>query len=269
MKPIAKQLMLKNLLESSRKSILKKKRNCLHPGCQEYAIGSHVLQQRFILASIVDKANTFYSIKTIGLFDMSHDKHFTVVKVNITSGYKFLGFCSRHDNDLFQEIETHPIDLHNRRTQALFSYRTLCLELRKQQHYLETCQSILSAWEITEPKKKHYVDCLPPQLAIKDLEFYKQELEDELLNGVKNYDYYTVELPEKKVCFSASVTVTDPTNPLTSDYDEYGRTRMEPIVGTIRTLSPLFTKGFHVIGLKTQFVIYRTTATSIKSLATF
>lgn len=224
-----KEILLKNRLDRERKNILNKNRACLYPNCNNEAIGSHVLQKE-ILKGIVDSTNHFYALEMIDLFKMEKSGAFKIDKVGIRDGYKFPGFCNPHDMKVFKEIETHPVNLNNRRIQELFSYRTLCLEFRKQQMYLETVQSIASVVKELEPDKIHYVDLRGAQNALKDLEFFKKEIEFGLLNnGISNFKYRMIELPETSVCFSAAITVFDKGNPNAMYIDEYGFPRDEPL----------------------------------------
>lgn len=249
-----KQLELKNKLNEEQRRILTCPRECLHPGCTATAIGSHVLQKHPILKSIVDKTNHFYWVKIPSIFEMREDKHFSISKVGLDSGYKFPGFCNEHDSGLFKDIETHPVDLFNARNQALFTYRAICLELRKKEFYLETCQSILATHKAVEPHKFHYVDFEPARLAIKDLEFFKLELEADLNSGTINkHNFTTLVLPEKKICLSSSLTIFDPQNKLTWEEDEYGRTRQSPLVTSTINYFPYQGQSYMILATHKKF----------------
>jgi hypothetical protein len=253
------QLALKVRLEKDRKHIYNRSRTCLFENCQKVAIGSHVLQKRPIINSIVDSTNHFYTIKNSTLFESTAEQHFSIVKVGIDNGYKFPGFCNEHDTAIFKDIETHPVDLFNTRNQALFTYRTICLELRKQHFYLETCESLLAAHKAIEPHKIHYSNFDGAKLAIKDLVFFKKELEAELRTGVfRNNLLTTVELPEKKICFSASLTIHDPKNKHTWEYDEYGRTKTTPLAPTTLNYFPYIGKSYIILATHKAFPCYWT-----------
>ena len=248
------QLALKVRLEKDRKSIYNCSRTCLFENCQNPAIGSHVLQKRPIINSIVDSTNHFYTIKNSSLFESTEGKHFSIAKVGIDNSYKFPGFCAEHDTSIFKDIETHPVDLFNTRNQALFTYRTICLELRKQHFYLETCESVLAAHKAIEPNKVHYANFDGAKLAIKDLVFFKRELESELKTGLfKKNKFATIELPEKKVCFSASLTIHDPKNKHTWEYDEYGRTKTTPLAPSTLNYFPYKGKSYIILATHKAF----------------
>lgn len=220
-------------------------RTCLYPECTKRAISSHVLQEKGILKGIVDTTSHFYSIGHVPIFEMSEDKFFKVLKVGINKGYTFPGFCNEHDTQLFIDIETHPIDLANKRNQALFTYRAVCLELRKQEIYLEISKDILKAHYEIEPDKKHVIILQPAEQAVKDMMFYKTELESEIIDGkLSNFDIEVIELPEKKICFSAALSIDDPTNEFASEVDKYGFPREDPLAASVLNYFPYNGKSY-------------------------
>jgi hypothetical protein len=240
---------LKTRLEQERRRILTRPRVCMYPGCSSPAIGSHVLQSSTMLKSIADRSNHFYTMGGVSLFEMAEGNLFTIRKVGIKAGYKFLGFCNHHDHTLFRDIETHPIDLYNRRSQLLFVYRTICLELRKQQMYIETNHGIIDTMRELEPHKVHAAIMKPALLAIKDLEFFKKEIEDEVLaGGVCDFMVETIRLPKHEICFSASVTIEDRDNPNTKDVDDYGFPKDTPLAVSVLNYFPYVNASYFVVG---------------------
>lgn len=230
---------LKKRLEEGRLRIMNEDKKCLFPGCNESAIGSHVLQEHGILKEIVDSTNHFYAIGHVPVFHMTEEKVFTIKKIGINAGYKFRGFCNKHDTEIFLPIEKHPIDLTDGRNQCLFAYRTVCLELSKQQTYLEINKDVLKAMYEVEPNKVHAIILQPAEYAIKDMEFYKKEIEDFIFNGKLNsFNLDLIVLPEKKICFSAAMSIEDRANKLTSDVDEYGRPNENPLPISILNYFP-------------------------------
>ena len=176
-------ILLKDKLEKGRQKVFKKSRPCLVESCPNNAIGSHVLQQAGILNNIADTTNHFYSINLRSVFNMKENDLFEIKKLGINDCYKFPGFCNPHDTEIFKLIETHPIDFSNPKSLQLFSYRTVCLEYRKKEIYLELVKNKLDVYKEVFPDKLHYVDFRPAEIAIKDLMFYKTEFEKEMLLG--------------------------------------------------------------------------------------
>lgn len=247
-------IQIKKVLEARRSSIYKKDRVCLYPGCTQNAIGSHVLQRAGILSNITDSTNHFYSIKKINLFEMNESKHFIVDKVGIKDGYKFPGFCSHHDDAVFKLVETHPINLESPIVQALFSYRTLCLELRNKEIELEIHDAIYKTLKELRPTQFHYIDTEPIKLGIRDLQFFKSELEREVIkNKASKFIHKKVSFDEFKICFSASLTIYDPNNPLTHEEDKYGRTKTTPLASSILNCFPYQGKSHIIVSMHKDY----------------
>lgn len=242
-----------NRLQKGRQDIFDKKRSCLAKGCSEPAIKSHVLQRKGILNNIVDQTNHFYSIWYPNIYDFRTHGSFNIRKVGINEGYSFYGFCKSHDNDIFLPVETHPIDFTNKHIIRLFTYRTICLEYRKKQIYYEQAQDILAAHREIEPNKIHYVDNRPALLALNDLEFYKLQLEEELESAATNFQYEVITLNEKKICFSSPLTIYDPANEHTWEYDKYGNERSEPLATSIWNFFPYGGKSYLIVSIHKKY----------------
>ena len=245
---------MKKMLEAHRTSIYKKQRICLYPSCNKHAIGSHVLQRAGILNNIIDSTNHFYSIKKLNLFEMNENKHFTIDRVGINDGYKFPGFCSHHDDTVFKLIETHPIDLESLEVQTLFSYRTLCLELRNKEIELEIFNALYKTLIELQPNKLHYIDTQPIKLGIKDLLFFKTELEREIIGDESTrFAHRKVSFDEFKICFSASLNIYDPSNPLTHEEDKFGRAEISPLASNILNCFPYQGKSHLIVSMHKDY----------------
>lgn len=244
---------LLNRLQKGRQDTFNKKRTCLAKGCNKTAIKSHVLQRKGILYNITDNTNHFYAIWYPTIHDFETYGSFNIKKVGLNDGYSFYGFCSTHDNDIFLPIETHPINFSAKNILALFTYRTICLEYRKKQIYYEQGIDVIAAYREIEPNKIHYLDNKPALLAVNDLEFYKAELEDELENSSSNFEYEIISLNEKKVCFSSPLSIHDPTNEYTWEYDEYGNERTEPLATSVWNFFPYKGKSYLIIATHEKY----------------
>jgi len=243
-----------NRLQKGRQDIFNKKRNCLAKGCSEAAIKSHVLQRKRILNNITDDTNHFYGIWYPNIHDFDTHGSFNIKKIGLNEGYSFYGFCSNHDNDIFLPIETHPIDFTNKHILRLFTYRTICLEYRKKQIYYEQGKDVLAALKEIEPNKLHYLNNGPAYLALNDLEFYKSQLEEELESTTSsNFDYEVITLNEKKICFSSPLTIYDPSNEHTWEYDKYGVERTEPLATSIWNFFPYGGKSYLIVATHKKY----------------
>ncbi|MDX1941729.1 MAG: hypothetical protein SFU99_14310, partial [Saprospiraceae bacterium] len=245
----------KQKLEAAREKITKKKRQCLFPKCKEEAINSHVLQRQGILNAIIDETNHFYvieyhSIKTFSFFPSEH----LIKKFGIKKGYSFPGFCKTHDREIFKPIETHPIDLNNKRNLGLFSYRTICLELWKKQVYLEFVTEAFSIAKDLEPDKLCYFDDSKAKRAICDFEFYKKEFERELFSKKDSiFEFYAIELPEKKICFSSPLNIHDSENPMTWETDKYGYENKQPLATSVINFFPYQGRSYFIAAMHSKY----------------
>lgn len=236
-----KTLLLKKRLEEGRRRVENQPRTCLIPGCSENAIKrSHVLQEREILKGIVDQTNHFYAIGHVPVFEMNSNQVFKIAKVGINDGYTFPGFCRIHDGKIFEAIEKHhPIDFSQPRNLLLFMYRTVCLELRKKEIYLDLCRDILQAYYEIEPQKIHVADFEPAEQGTRDLCFDKSEIQAELFfSGNADFEIDVLRLPQKKVCFSAVLSIEDPSNEFTQEVDIYGFPKEDPLAVSVLNYFP-------------------------------
>lgn len=242
-----------NRLQKGRQDIFNKKRYCLLEGCNKLAIKSHVLQRKGILNNITDETNHFYAIWYPNIYDFITHGSFNIKKIGLNEGYSFYGFCSNHDNDIFLPIETHPIDFTNRLILRLFTYRTICLEYRKKQIYYELVKDALAAHKEIESNKIRYADTEPALLALNDLEYYKNQIEDELESTVSNFEYEVITLNEKKVYFSSPLTIYDPSNEYTWEVDQYGFNRKEPLATSIWNFFPYQGKSYLIVATHKKY----------------
>ncbi|QNF32851.1 hypothetical protein HUW51_08940 [Adhaeribacter swui] len=241
-------------LEEGRQKIYCSKRMCLIPDCTKYAIkNSHVLQRKRILEKIVDATNKFYVLEKTSLFNKEHRGLLIIKKMGIKEACIFPGFCQSCDRDFFSEIENNKLIFQSRRLKSLFAYRTLCLELRRKEIYLELVQLIKATRKKHFPLVTNYFDLGPAELAISDLKFFKAELESELFEDKKRFNHFYLKLPERQLCFSTVVSIFDQNNPLTFEYDKYGYTRTKPIVISVLNYFPYENNSYLLASFHTKY----------------
>lgn len=232
-------------LEDTRKNIFSKSRLCLVSNCNEIAINSHVFQKNKILDQISKPDNHFYSWKFPSIFSLIKNPTFKVDKVGINEGYSFPGFCQKHDDEIFAPIEKSSVDFYLSSVQALFTYRTLCLELRKKEIAKDI--KVETAKIIYESKNKNWLSyylamdqpILDFKQAIKDLSFFKSQLENEIFNsGESKFNYTTLKFPRLDVCFSTPLSIFDVNNDNSNEIDEYGFDKEIPISTSVLNFFP-------------------------------
>lgn len=126
------------LIEKIKKEIyIKEKWSCMFPNCKHHAINSHILQRHGILDNIAENGH-FYQLYPLSAFDVKRTgKYVDFKKIGLNNGFSWPLFCKEHDSKLFEDIERKSnIDICDYKVQLLFTYRTLCSELRKLQMQL-------------------------------------------------------------------------------------------------------------------------------------
>ena len=105
------------------------KRNCIFAGCSEPAIDSHSIQN----ALLKKIANSKKKVLHFG-FDISHLELKKAIKeIPVTEASTFLGFCNKHDTDIFLPIEQSERSLLVTDSEQMFllTYRAICREYVK------------------------------------------------------------------------------------------------------------------------------------------
>lgn len=237
-----KKLELKIALQKELKRIRSHKRtyNCLIPDCPNVATTtSHVLQQSVVLESILDDTGHFYTIRQNDLFKMSQEGPFRFERASLSNSFKFPLYCKSHDDEIFSAIEkAHPINWGKRQNALLQTYRTICMELRKKEIYVDIIESI------AENRKEilgtvDYFDLRPALLSIRDKKFFKSEIEKEIFEDDANrFNIRVRHLKKREICFSSAISIHDPDNPNTHEHDQYGYTKEEPITSTFLNFFP-------------------------------
>lgn len=242
------ELQLKNELEKERKRILSKNRKCLHLGCEENAIQAHVFQGKKILKNIVDSTNHFYCIEQKGVFDDDREGLLKIKRLGIKEGYKFPGFCYKHDDQIFAPIEKQSIDFENWKHLALITYRTVCLELRLKEMYLELNEAICAIVKKNIPNQLHYIDLNPAKKGVNDLQFYKLEFEYEMaFSHPVNFSFKFHKLPQRRICFSSPQTIEDENNEYSWEEDRYGLPTKTPLATTILNFFPFREDSYFIL----------------------
>ncbi|MBK6858963.1 MAG: hypothetical protein IPG95_01595 [Saprospiraceae bacterium] len=122
----------------------------------------------------------------------------------ISSILTFQGFCTKHDQMIFSEIEKSSFDLTDRKHLLLFNYRAICHELRKKWDIISWMEALIRDDDFPNiPDERFNVSLGGHKLGAKDLEYYKLKAEEELVKGISNYDYLVEVLPYREFVTSA------------------------------------------------------------------
>jgi len=192
------------------KRLKNKERICMYKNCNRKAINSQVYQKNGILKQISENNHLMqlqitdaYKIKESGIMELK--------RIGINDAYSFKGFCNDHDTKIFSAIETRDnLDFFETNTQALFSYRGLCQEIRRKEISLEFVNKMMLLMNHPQaiPLSNGF------KSGIKNLTFFKNELETAILNQTyTNFNFSTFEIPKIKLCISVPLNIEDLENP--------------------------------------------------------
>lgn len=158
---------------------LAQKGRCLHyessSRCNEI-IKAHSIQRNRSLSTIADNGHVYKISANIGSLKKNKGR-LTYEKCGINKVSTFLGFCKRHDNELFEPIDNYPLIPTDQQV-LLYAYRSLCRELFVKENALELV-------------KNHLENSVDPKAIHKMLLGYKHGAAfglDNLKRHKKNYD---------------------------------------------------------------------------------
>ena len=107
---------------------------CSHPSASkencDHIIKAHTITKGFALASIAEEGHVYSIMGTVDATSENmrlNNGKIIPQKTGVNLASTFTGFCSKHDNELFEPIEQGIIDF-NCKSIFLLSYRTACLE---------------------------------------------------------------------------------------------------------------------------------------------
>ncbi|WP_421799008.1 hypothetical protein [Haliscomenobacter sp.] len=212
-----KQLKLKNTITDISKREKKKNRSCFFEGCNEKVINSHLLQRNGILDQLaVD--HHLYILGMVDAFQIKRpsDNMLQFQKMGIREGMTLQLFCNKHDTEIFKPIESEGCNYYDYKTQLLFSYRSVCGELRKKQIQADIHGAIVNNTMIRAEMLPQSLERIEDflygfMLGIQDLEWYKKEIENDLYGDEQSprFSFITVETPNLDVCTSSIFSPVD------------------------------------------------------------
>jgi hypothetical protein len=117
---------------------LAQKGRCLHyeKGSRcDVIIKAHSIQRNRSLLAIADNGHVYHISANIGHLKKNQGR-LTYEKCGINKVSTFLGFCKRHDNELFESIDSYSL-IPTEQQALLYAYRSLCRELFVTENALE------------------------------------------------------------------------------------------------------------------------------------
>lgn len=182
-------LEIANRIDKVERYVEKKKWPCLCPNCQKTAINSHLLQRNGILDNVAENGHLYEArIKDV-YRRINDDKIIEIKKVGIRQAISYPLFCSEHDSIIFRPIEGKSIIFDEYHSQLLFSYRSLCSEVRKKELNIERFDRVL-------PEGEDKFDLLlGTKLGLCDLMYYKELFEKEFVKPQNNFTFLHLTYP--------------------------------------------------------------------------
>jgi len=236
-----------NRFELIKKNSKNKDRICMHPGCNLKAIKSHVLQKNGILKEISFK-NHLFQFNNVSSFQVDENGKYELKRIGINDVFTFPGFCKIHDTEVFKSIENEKnIDLTTRKSICLFSYRTLCQEIRRKEIALDIAEGIINT-NFNINIILYYTDFKIGLLnGIKNLTFFKEQLEEEIEKQNYNFIVDFCEIKKTEICISGPQNIYDKNNPQTLIYDKNGKKLNNPFTTSIINIFPYKEKSIVMI----------------------
>lgn len=233
------------------RSEVNRSRKCILHGCNETAINSHLLQRQGILSNIVDQGH-FYVLGSPNFFSFNSEAEALIKfkRIGINEGMSLPIFCSTHDISLFKEIENGNIDFNDYKNQLLFSFRSVCGEIRKKEINSDIQGRVINhptfRSETSYEMMEHFELLLTGFVyGTKDLLYYKSEMEFDLLNSeMRRFVFESIETKLTDVCASTifnPIYIPGLTDPL----------REEPLEAILLNIIPQMTStviisGYHI-----------------------
>lgn len=200
------------ILQSIFKNARTKKYKCLL--CEQTSINSHLLQKNGIL-NFISSNNHIIQIKGNDFFKTEKDGIIGIKPIGINNAMSHRLFCATHDSKIFAPVETKKQNLSDYGSQLLFSYRSLCAELRKKMINVDIFERIINSSQFA--LNFEFLEICQSQIqankkGIQDLKWYKNTMEIEINNSYNAKDYIFKKIDYDFIPISASA-VYSPINP--------------------------------------------------------
>ncbi len=174
-------------------TINSKKWDCLINNCNSAAINSHLLQQNGILNHIAENGHLI-EVKISDANNWNENvSPIEFKKIGISKAISLKVFCSKHDTNLFKDIEMINASFGTYKSFLLFSYRALCAEIRKKHTTIETFKKLLTATSLVGKINAEYAQTFiyGSEMGINELNKLKQIFESEIETNTDAFTFKT------------------------------------------------------------------------------
>lgn len=191
------QTIIANIVEH----VLKNSCTCMAEGCNATAINSHLLMRNGVLNYVAENGQLMEMTTPSPYSPQAMDFYTNrFKKIGVKQALSLPLFCSFHDTALFLDIEQQEPNFQNYKHLALYSYRTICAEIRKKEQAREIINRIVSSKSLPEFVPSIYFEHIKMHndglsKAIEELKQYNKNLLEDI-NGSSEHFYLTaVEIP--------------------------------------------------------------------------
>ncbi len=197
-----------NVIGKIMKNVKKVKWHCLHEGCQNKAIRSHLGQRKGILSQLQVDGHLI-QLKTTDAHHWKKKAPIAFKKIGTKQAISLAVFCNDHDTSLFKSAELVKVDFTTYPIFLLFSYRTLCAEIRKKEIASEQNKRVIQSkfleGKIDKDMVQKYRKGL--ELGIRDLEILKKHLNVEIKSPKGSFKYWHYILPRYDIFVTSVMSV--------------------------------------------------------------
>jgi hypothetical protein len=158
------------------------KGRCLHyeagGRCNEF-ISAHSIQKKGMLAIIAEDGQVYGPSSNYSALKKNKGK-VAYQKIGISKMSTFLGFCKKHDNELFEPIDNFPLIPTDQQI-FLYGYRSLCKELFVKENSLNLVESQLKVSQNQKAISELFSDLREGNaIGLKNLKMHKVQYDDSL-----------------------------------------------------------------------------------------
>jgi hypothetical protein len=240
----------------------KKRRKCFGHNCSKKAINSHVIWKKGILSKIAENNH----LVELNIQKRPRNGELKFVKTGINKIMSFYGFCSKHDNEFFKDIEKNDVDYSLLKNQILLTIRGLYHEWRKKEIAIEWFQGMLKKglYPYLEQQLHFEYSIHQHKLGLQDISFYISELNREYLKAKGRFVFKTFELEKIPVVFSSFFAVDGAStmefnSKINKDWENI------PLNSMFAALFPQDEKSIFLIGFHTNYLNNLKTLSKIKN----
>ena len=205
------QRKIQNIMGKIVENVLKKGYPCIVDGCKESAINSHLLMINGILNNVAEDGHLIeVCTESPYSFSLQKNNEKKFKRIGVKQAFSLPIFCDLHDTTIFREIEQNEPIFTNYKHLALYTYRTICAEIRKKEQAHEICNRIISSKTLHNLMSEDFFENLKIhnlgyERGIYELKQYNQDLFDDIKGDTEHFCFVSLEIPKIDV-YAAGVT---------------------------------------------------------------